>query len=173
MTYTVVTVVMERSGRDFDNWYRSAWPRLVAAVALVSGDRDIAREATAEAFARALERWDSVGVMASPEGWTYVVATNLLRRRRRRIRTEQRAVALASAGTTFTTPPDESTELWQLVAALPDRERDAIGLRYGAGLGEHEIAEVLGIATGTVSATLNHARAKLRAALTPEDVSSE
>jgi Sigma-70 region 2 len=42
------------------------------------------RDVTAEAFARALERWERVGSMASPGGWTYRVALNVLRRRLRR-----------------------------------------------------------------------------------------
>jgi RNA polymerase sigma-70 factor (ECF subfamily) len=155
----------ERSLRDFDAWYRAEWPRLVAAVGLASRDRELAREIAAEAFARALERWASVSVMVSPEGWTHVVAINLLRRRQKRSTTERHAAVRAAAAEPASTPPDESVELWALVAALPDRERMTVALRYGSGMTEPEIASVLGIAPGTVSATLNHARAKLRVAL--------
>lgn len=165
MTPTVVSVSEERSARDFDAWYRAEWPRLVAAMAFASGDQELAREVAAEAFARTLERWSSVSVMSSPEGWTHVVAINLLRRRHRRARSERRAAARAAVSETATAAPDESIELWELVAALPNRERLAVALRYGSGMTEGEIASALGIATGTVSATLNHARAKLRAAL--------
>lgn len=165
MTRSVVGVGEERSLRDFDAWYRAEWPRLVAAVGLASRDRELAREIAAEAFARALERWASVSVMASPEAWTYVVAINLLRRRYKRSTTERRAAARAAAAEPTSTAPDESVELWTLVAALPERERMTVALRYGSGMTEPEIASVLGIAPGTVSATLNHARAKLRVAL--------
>jgi RNA polymerase sigma-70 factor (ECF subfamily) len=160
-----VSVSEERSAGDFDAWYRSEWPRLVASVVLACGDRELGRDIAAEAFARALERWASVSVMSSPEGWTYVVAINLLRRRRRRSNSERRALARAAGGTVEGTGADDSVELWELVASLPDRERVAVALRYGGGLTEPEIAAVLGVATGTVSATLNHARAKLRTAL--------
>lgn len=44
----------------FESWYRSEHPRLVAAMAVVAGDTEVAREVTAEAFARALERWGRV-----------------------------------------------------------------------------------------------------------------
>jgi RNA polymerase sigma-70 factor (ECF subfamily) len=132
---------------------------------LASGDQELARDVAAEAFARALERWASVSVMVSPAGWTYMVAINLLRRRHKRTTTERRAVARAAAAEPTSTLPDQSVELWALVAALPDRERMTVALRYGSGMTEPEIASVLGIAPGTVSATLNHARAKLRAAL--------
>jgi RNA polymerase sigma-70 factor (ECF subfamily) len=153
-------------GLDFEEWYRDEWPRLVAALALASGDRELARELAAEAFARALARWPRVGAMDSPGGWTYRVAVNLLRRRHARNRAEQRALRRVRAGAESVALPDDSTELWALVAALPNRERIAVGLRYGRGLSEPEIAAVLGVAPGTVSATLNHARKRLRTALT-------
>jgi RNA polymerase sigma-70 factor (ECF subfamily) len=166
MTCTVVTVGNEPSGRDFDSWYRAEWPNLVAAVALVAGDRDVAQDITAEAFARALERWEVVSMMVSPEGWTYVVAVNALRRRGRRNAFERQALAGLAASASASAETEEPSELWKLVGALPERERIAVGLRYGAGLTEAEIAAALGVAVGTVSATLNHARQKLRTALT-------
>jgi RNA polymerase sigma factor (sigma-70 family) len=48
------------------------------------------------------------------------------------------------------------------VAALPERQRLTVFLRYYAGLDYREIAAALGIETGTVSATLNAAHAALR-----------
>jgi len=62
-------------------------------------------------------------------------------------------------------PAADAIDLWAAVASLPSRERAAVVLRYCAGMTEPEIAGVLGIAVGTVSSTLNHARARLRAAL--------
>ena len=162
-------------GLNFDEWYQAEWPRLVAALALASGDRDLAREVAAEAFARALARWPRVRAMDSPGGWTYRVAVNLLRRRHGRDKAERRALHRVHSGSESVVLPDHSAELWALVAALPTRQRMAIGLRYGRGLSEPEIAAVLGVATGTVSATLNHARKRLRIALTDptEELCSE
>jgi DNA-directed RNA polymerase specialized sigma24 family protein len=48
------------------------------------------------------------------------------------------------------------------VAALPERQRLAVFLRYYADLEYRAIAEILGIETGTVSATLSAAHAALR-----------
>jgi RNA polymerase sigma factor (sigma-70 family) len=155
----------EMGSRDFDEWYQLEWPRLVATFTLASGERELGREIAAEALTRALERWDRVGGMASPGGWTYRVGINLLRRHHRRLSMERRASARLAAASVTTVLPDDSVELWCAVAALPTRERTAVALRYGAGLTEPEIAAVLRIATGTVSATLNHARTHLRTAL--------
>jgi len=51
----------------------------------------------------------------------------------------------------------ESAELRALVATLPERQRLVLFLRYYADLDYQAIGGVLGIATGTVSATLNQA----------------
>ena len=53
-------------------------------------------------------------------------------------------------------------ELRAAVAALPERQRHVLFLRHYADLGYDEIGEVLGIARGTVSATLHAAHASLR-----------
>jgi RNA polymerase sigma factor (sigma-70 family) len=150
---------------EFDAWYRREWPRLVATFSMAAGDRELGREVAAEALARALERWDRVGRMASPGGWTYRVGLNLLRRHHRRAVLERRALRRAHAGVPAISAPVLSVELWDAVGALSPRERTMVALRYGAELTEPEIAELLDVAAGTVSSTLHHARARLRTAL--------
>src|SRR5207302_1262792 len=75
---------------SFEDWYRAEHPRLVGVLMGVGADLDTAADVAAEAFSRALERWDRVGAMASPSGWTAQVGFNLLRRRARRHGLEQR-----------------------------------------------------------------------------------
>ncbi len=48
------------------------------------------------------------------------------------------------------------------VAALPERQRLAVYLRYYADLDYRSIAQVLGVEVGTVSATLSSAHQALR-----------
>lgn len=165
MTCTVVTVLDPGLPRGFDEWYRCEWPRLVATFTLASGDRELGREIAAESLARALERWDRVSRMDSPGGWAYRVGLNLLRRHHRRLSAERRALKRIGVPPESSGLSDDGVELWAAVASLPMRERAAIVLRYCAGMTEPEIAGVLGVAVGTVSSTLNHARARLRSAL--------
>ena len=49
-----------------------------------------------------------------------------------------------------------------VVAGLPERQRTVLFLRYYADLEYDAIAEALGVAPGTVAATLSQARSSLR-----------
>ena len=51
------------------------------------------------------------------------------------------------------------------MAALPERQRLAVALRYLADLTEDQVASTMGIARGTVAATLHSARQTLAASL--------
>lgn len=161
---------MEHQIDDFEHWYACTHPRLLSALVVVCGDLDLARDATDEAFVRALERWPRVRRMAAPEGWTYRVALNLVRRRSRRAKQERELTAQRAM------PPPTSAwdpDLWAAVRALPERERLAVALRYVADLSGTDIAELMGVASGTVWSTLDNARRHLRAALDDADPGRE
>ncbi len=148
----------------FAAWYESSYSRVMAAVAVQVADIDAARDATDEAFVRALERWTNVRGMAQPTGWAYRVAINVARRDGRR-QTRERA-ALEGLDRFESTPEGRGDPgLWDAVRLLPDRQREAVVLRYLLDLPQHEIATAMGVAAGTVAATLNQARAKLSEAL--------
>lgn len=93
----------------------------------------------------------------------YQVALNEVRSTLRRRRLERRYLRRQQTRTEPAhAPPDEpDPALWRAVAALAPRARTAVVLRYVADLSEREVAEVMGIATGTVSATLSQARRRL------------
>src|SRR5437016_189390 len=144
-------------GDAFASWYRTEHPRLLATMTIVTRDLHAAQDITAEAFARALAAWHRVSGMDSPTGWTYRVALNLARRRARRAALEERLLRrVAPANDAF--PAEHAIELWDAVQALPPRAREAIALRYTAGLSEAEVAAAMKVAVGTASATLASAR---------------
>lgn len=147
---------------DFESWYRAAHPRLVRALTAVCGDSEVAADVTAEALARLWERWDA-GAITNAEGWTFRVAVNLLRRRQRRLALER---ALLGRERVSTAPePQVHPELWRALRELPQRQREAVALRYVADLTEADVAAAMGVATGTASATLASARRALADAL--------
>ncbi len=151
----------------FEAWYRGLYPNLVASIGIVFGDPDLARDAADEAVARAYERWPRVAAMSSPNGWAYQVALNEARRRRRRQAIERRLLSRSAAGDPALDGP--TGELWQLVRALPARQRTAVVLRHVADLTEPEIGEAMGISRGGVSSTLRAAHSSLRRQLADVD----
>lgn len=134
--------------------------RLVAALVLYTGDRHVAEDLAQEALARAWERWDRVGAMASPEGWTFRTARNLAVSRWRRRGIERRAHRSA---TPVVVDPAEGIAIRDAVASLPERQRATVIARFYLGLSVAEAAEHLDCAEGTVKAATSQALDRLRA----------
>ena len=143
---------------DFATWYEAEHPRVLGVLCALSGELDASRDATDEAFVRALARWPRVRKMASPGGWTYRVALNELRRL---MRGRGRDALMGQARSPVV--PETDPELWDLVRRLPERQRIAIVLRYVADLPEQAVAEVMGIRRSTAASTLTQARQRLAA----------
>jgi DNA-directed RNA polymerase specialized sigma24 family protein len=144
--------------RDFEPWYRELHPSLIAVLAATVGEADLAKDAADEALARAWRHWKRVSVMSSPEGWTYRVALNVVRRQRRR-RSLERSLLHRHVAPGVVAGP--AGELWLLVGALPPRQREAVLLRHVGQLTEPEIAEVMRVTRATVSTTLRAAYTRL------------
>jgi RNA polymerase sigma factor (sigma-70 family) len=155
----------------FEPWYRAVHPRVVATLALATGDWDDAADAADEAMTRALERWDRVSRMDRPDGWVYRVAFNVLRSRGRRRAVERRLLhRLAPVATVV---PEPAGEAWEVVRNLPRRQREVVVLRYLADLPRAEIGRVLGISEGTVGSTLFDANRALRPLLGDEETGEQ
>lgn len=149
------------TGTNFDTFYRDHRARLVATLSAAERcGADAATDAVDEAFVRALAHWRRVERMEAPAGWVFTVARNQLRRTRSRQSVEHALLARSHADAidSGTLP---SWELWDAVAQLPDRERLAVALRYLGDLTEKDVAAVMGVAPGTVAATLSSARSRL------------
>jgi RNA polymerase sigma-70 factor (ECF subfamily) len=136
----------------FEAWYRAEHRHVVTVLLAVVED------VAAEAFARALAKWDKVGAMERPTAWVYRVAVNLARRRARRLAVEQR---LFGARTAAERREHQAAETWDAVGALPPRQRLAVVLRYVDDLTEADVAAAMGVSPGTVAATLHAARQRL------------
>ena len=155
---------------DFGVWYELEASEVAKTLGIALGDRTLAEEATAEAFARAFSRWEQVRVMSSPVGWVYQVALNEARRGFRRRRLEERASRRRGPDPYVPGPSDPAPTdaVREALAGLPARARTAVALRYFADLPEAEVAALMGVARGTVAATLHSARRQLAAALAGE-----
>jgi RNA polymerase sigma-70 factor (ECF subfamily) len=134
---------------------------------------DLARDVAAEAFTRAYSSWARVATLESPDGWVWTVAYNVLRRHFRRRALESRILRHAVTAASSPAPGVVSDDVWDAVRSLPMRQRTAIALRYVLDLPQAEIAAVMGVAPGTVSATLVAARKRLAEALASDDADAE
>jgi RNA polymerase sigma-70 factor (ECF subfamily) len=149
--------------------YRERYRVLCRLACAVTGDLERAHEAVQEGFTRAWRARDGFRGDGSLEGWVWRIVLRC---------------ALDARGDAVDTPVDAATAvalpfperdplLAAAVAALSPQRRLVVFLRYYADLETPRIAEVLGIARGTVAATLSQAQAELRAALTQtEEVGS-
>lgn len=141
---------------SFTEFVRGVESRLQVALISRYGP-DLGRETAAEALAYAWENWDKVKTMENAAGYLYRVATS---RARRLVR---RPVAL----------PDVHGDPWPWVEPglpaalkrLTANQRTAVLLVHSFAYTHAEVADVMGIATGTVRKHLERGMAKLRAAL--------
>jgi RNA polymerase sigma-70 factor (ECF subfamily) len=141
---------------DHDKVFRVTWA--------FCGDRALAEDATQEAILRALERWPRLREQPWVTGWIISTALNVARRLQRRRRWPHRAET-APVGITGGADAAGAVKLWQVVRALPRRQREAVALHYLADLPVVEVARLIGCRVGTVKAHLTHARGALRAQL--------
>jgi RNA polymerase sigma-70 factor (ECF subfamily) len=148
---------------DFEVFYEAQYRPVLAACATMCGDLEQARDATDEAFVRALERWSNVAGMLSPGGWVQTVALNCLRRSLRRRTFHPRLRRPAEEPTEEMVLPD--LDLWDAVRRLPARQQTAVVLRYVHDLPEAAVAESMGLSRRSASSALSAARARLRAEL--------
>jgi RNA polymerase sigma-70 factor (ECF subfamily) len=159
-------VVSERD-LDFDEWYAAVRPRMIAALSGWCGDAGIASEAIDEAFVRAVEHWTKVSTSPSPEGWVWRTATNVVRRRMRRQQMEQRLLRRNTQHREHDGPAPRDEDLIEALQELTERQRTVVVLHYIADKPIAEIATMLHIASGTVTATLHQARTRLAERLAP------
>jgi RNA polymerase sigma-70 factor (ECF subfamily) len=156
---------------DLVAFCEAEWPRLVGALSLYTGDADLAEELAQEAVARVCCHWRRVRTMDAPGAWLHRVARNLAHSHFRRVRAGKRASERTRAVGDDTTALDDAVALRATVAALPERERDAIVLRFYIGCSVKETAAALDVPEGTVKTLTHRAIGRLReAGLVDEEV---
>ena len=151
---------------EFEQLYRDHAEPLFSFLAYRTGDRALAEEIAAEAFARAYgarSRFDRR--RASGSTWLYGIALNLARDHARRAVTHDRAmdrVAASGTGAAPEEPADARLSVMAAIAQLSAEEREAVALRYGADLTAPQIAAVLDEPLTTVEGRIYRGLRKLR-----------
>lgn len=157
--------------------------RLVFTVAIhVVGDAETAEEITQDVFVRAWEGAQSYrSDVAKVSSWLISIARHraIDELRRRGVRPEKDSSAWPEDigldkldGLPMLDSPEETVEdrlqlrgVRQVINALPNDQREVLGLAYFKGLSHSEIADLLGEPLGTVKSRIRQAMQKVRGAL--------
>ena len=145
---------------DFADFYRDAKDDCLRTVVISTGDRELAQDLVAEAFARACASWRKVARHPNPRAWVVRTALNTRTDRWRSRRRETLLVQPADPGMYDPDPADPA--IIAAVRRLPERQRQVVALRLFLDLDTETTAGTLGISPGTVKAHLFRALAALR-----------
>src|SRR4051794_2238539 len=153
-----------------DPWYRMCLGLLA--------DADLARDAAQETAVRFLRQLPGFRGDSQLRTWSLGIALNVVRELKRQrgrtrtgaeldggsladslapARTEEQSLPLADAERS-----EERDRLRSVLADLPDRQREAIVLRFLEELSVEQTAAAMGCAAGTVKATVHQALRSLR-----------
>jgi RNA polymerase sigma-70 factor (ECF subfamily) len=164
----MVTKPAQVQSATFADLYRDTVRDLYAYVATLVGDRSSAEDVVAQAYERAYRKRRSFDRRRGSErAWLFGIARNAaldeLRRRRRT------ASLLVEPGDEPAAEPEDDDAVRRAVVAaalagLEARDRELIALKYHGGLGNAEIAQLLGTSESNVGTKLHRAMTKLREA---------
>lgn len=148
---------------SFEELYGAHFTDLAVQLYAYFGDRQEAQDVVQEAFCRALARWSRVSRYEDPVAWVRRVAWNLAISRWRRTRTALAVLARLhrQPGGRVEGPDPDRVALVAALATLPARQRRVVVLHYLADLPVAEIADQLGVPSGTVKSWLHRGRAAL------------
>lgn len=153
--------VVTAAGEGLEGLYRREGARLWRAVMMYSGDREVASDAVAEAFAQALQRG---GAIRDPGRWVwraaFRIAAGELKRRRRTVVLAQRDPA---------PDPELPILLREALAVLSPKQRAAVILHHYAGYPVRDVARIIGSTSSVVGVHLHRGRERLRRLLVDAD----
>ena len=164
----------DRSARErLLRWLQDPWYRLCLSLL---GDVDKAGEATQETAARFLRQLPLFRGESQLRTWALGIAINVAREMRRPVRAatgvegwDDLAVSPRDGCSPLALAPDQAAEfaeqrdrLRAVLDDLPERQREAVVLRFFEELSVEDTARVMECAIGTVKATVHQALRSLR-----------
>jgi RNA polymerase sigma-70 factor, ECF subfamily len=171
--------VVDRARRGdvdaFEILYRTHSARVYALCLRLTGERGAAVELTQDVFIRAWEALPDFRGEASMTTWLHRIAVNAMLTTRRGDRRRSARIGLAeddeddaralASGSSAPRDVGAAIDLERAIAMLPPGARRAFVLHDVEGYSHEEIAELTGLASGTLRAQLHRARQLLMKAL--------
>lgn len=161
---------------DFEAWFRDYRESVYRYVRFRVPTREVAEDVTSEVFLkalRALGRYDPK--RSAPRTWLLRIARNAvtdylrsLRRRGSLHISLDRVPDLVSRGPSQEERllrEEQLRRLFNAAATLRPADQEILSLRYGAGLGNAEIADALKITSNAVAVRIHRALTRLKAAV--------
>ena len=160
----------------FADVYRAFFPRVFGLCRRLLGSAEAAEDATSEVFLRAQKNLRSYDLGLPFAPWLFGIASHYCLDQLRRRRAEQRLFEapdpwVEAAADQMDSPlrslllTHEREVLRATIAALPERERVLLTLRYEAEMTYDEIASATGLEKSHVGVILYRAKKELRRAL--------
>jgi RNA polymerase sigma-70 factor (sigma-E family) len=149
--------------------YREHALGLIRLAVVMLGDRQAAEDVVQDAFTGLYRRWHALSDTSRALGY---VRSSVLNGARSALRKRARQQAAPGDPTATAASPEaeallseEHREVLEAIRRLPDRQREALVLRFYLELSEQDIARSMGISRGTVKSTTSRALAALRRTL--------
>ena len=181
---TALTSAREQSEviteHDFDQLMRQHQRRVYRVIYLLVRDHDLADVLTQECFLRAYQKLGSFRGECRVQTWLLRIAINLVRdhgKSRRnsfwrklvgldeQIETNAVPTAVHASPESSLLAREELKEVWKALDEVSSQQRTIFLLRFAEEMSLAEIAQVLGLATGSVKAQLFRATGKVREVL--------
>lgn len=138
--------------------YRERYPAFLRTASAIADNREAGRDAVHDAFVNAIRGREAFRGEGTVEAWLWrMVVRSALQRRR-----QERGMSRTEAEAIWTDRlVEEHAEIRTAVAALPERQRLMLFLRYYGDLDYQAIADATGVRIGTVGAELHAAHLSL------------
>lgn len=155
---------LQTRDEEFASYMAARQTALLRTAYLLSGDRASAEDLLQTAFAKLYLSWDKVRDRGSLDAYVRRIMVNEHNSLWRRAwkRREHATDEVPEQPVQDAYDEGVGAALWRYLQTLPPKQRTVLVLRYYEDMSEAEIADVMGISTGTVKSQASRALAGLR-----------
>jgi RNA polymerase sigma-70 factor (sigma-E family) len=156
---------------EFADWMAARQGALARTAYLLTGNQHAADDLVQATLTKLYVAWDRISDRQHIDAYARRALVNEHRSTWRRASRHLEVLSEAppERGHAPATYDGEREAVWEFVQGLPPRQRAVIVLRYYEDLSEAEIADLLGISTGTVKSQASRALASLRDRVPPRE----